>query len=268
MQKLPTLLITGSTEGLGKRIAEKLARSGFHLLIHGRNTTRGQAVVEGIRQAGGAATFYRADFASLAEVRQLADAIRADHQHLDVLVNNAGIADFNGPRQESADGYELNLAVNYLAPVLLTRLLLPLMGGTQPSRIINVSAAGQMAIDFDDIMLKRSYDGRRACAQSKLAEILFTLDLAEELRDANITVNCLHPASFMDTPMVRQNGIRPMNSVDFGADAVIVLIVGGKLTRTTGKYFDGMREMRAHRQAYDASARERLRFITLDLLTL
>ncbi len=153
MSKSATILITGSTDGLGKRVAEKLARSGFHLLIHGRDAARGKALANWIKDAGGTATFYQADFSSLAGVRQLAAAVTGDHEHLDVLVNNAGIADFNGPRQESADGFELNFAVNYLAPALLTRLLLPIMGGSRPSRIVNVSAAGQMPIDFDDVML-------------------------------------------------------------------------------------------------------------------
>lgn len=268
MSKSATILITGSTDGLGKRVAEKLARSGFHLLIHGRDAARGKALANWIKDAGGTATFYQADFSSLAGVRQLAAAVTGDHEHLDVLVNNAGIADFNGPRQESADGFELNFAVNYLAPALLTRLLLPIMGGSRPSRIVNVSAAGQMPIDFDDVMLERSYNGRHACAQSKLADILFTFDLAEELRCANITVNCLHPASFMDTPMVRQNGIQPMNSVDFGADAVVSLILDTRHAKTTGRYFDGKRDVHAHKQAYDPIAREKLRSLTFNLLKL
>lgn len=249
-----TILITGSTDGLGKRVAEKLSGPGIHLLIHGRGAARGKAVIESIERAGGTARYFQADFASLAGVRSLAQAV---HAQLDVLINNAGIAKIRGPRQLSADGFELHFAVNYLAPFLLTHLLIPKLSGT----VVNVVSAGQNLIKFDDVMLERGYNGIRAYGQSKLAEVMFTFDLAEQLPGKHI--NCLHPGTYIDTAMVRDAGITPITSVDTAADAVIALAY---LTGTTGRYFDGTQEARAHAQAYDPEARQRLRRLTLDLL--
>lgn len=254
-----TILITGSTDGLGRRIAERLARKDVHIVLHGRDAERGAAVKASIVEAGGSASFHRADYASLADVRVLADAIILAHPHLDALVNNAGIADFHGPRRESRDGIELNFAVNYLAPFLLTHLLTPILGVERPSRIVNVAAAGQAPIDFGNVMLERDYEGRRACAQSKLANIMHAFDLARELDPVRVTANAVHPATFMDTAMVRATGIAPINSVETGADAVLALLTRTDLSQRSGLYFDGQREARAHAQAYDFEACKRLR---------
>jgi NAD(P)-dependent dehydrogenase (short-subunit alcohol dehydrogenase family) len=256
-----TVLITGSTDGLGKRVAEKLAAPGLHLLVHGRDAARGKAVVDSIKSAGGTAQFFEADFASLAAVRRLAQAVRAEHAQLDVLINNAGIAKVRGPRQLSTDGFELHFAVNYLAPFLLTQLLSTRLG----SAVINVVSAGQSAIKFDDVMLERGYNGIRAYGQSKLAEVMFTFDLAEELRGRNVSVNCLHPGSYIDTAMVRDAGIKPITPVDTAAEAVIAI---ANLTGTTGRYFDGTHEARANAQAYDPVARQRLRNLTVQQVNL
>ena len=145
--------------------------------MHGRDRARGDEVVERIASSGGEALFLEADLASLAQVRKLADAVRRETDGIDVLVNNAGIGTAGGGREISADGFELRFAVNYLAGFLLTRLLLPLIEARAPSRIVNVSSAGQQAIDFDDVMLTHGYSGVRAYCQSKLAQILFTIDL-------------------------------------------------------------------------------------------
>jgi NAD(P)-dependent dehydrogenase (short-subunit alcohol dehydrogenase family) len=135
--------------------------------MHGRDADRGAQVVAHIERAGGAATFLRADLASLAEVRDLAAAVQHTTDRLDILINNAGIGTAGGVRQESADGFELRFAVNYLAGFLLTSLLLPLLRAAEPARIVNVSSAGQEAIDFADVMLTRGYNGARAYCQSK-----------------------------------------------------------------------------------------------------
>ncbi len=200
-----TILVTGSTDGVGRYVAERLGAEGARVLVHGRDRARGEAVAERIAKAGGAARFVAADLASLAEVRALAEAIRKETDGLDVLVNNAGIGTTGDKREVSADGFELRFAVNYLAGFLLTRLLMPLLEARAPARIVNVSSAGQQPIDFSDVMLTRGYSGVRAYCQSKLAQILFTIDLAEELKDCKVTVNCLHPATYMDTTMVRQS---------------------------------------------------------------
>ena len=257
-----TALVTGSTDGLGRAVARALAESGFLVLIHGRDAQRGADVVREICARGGSARFHRADFASLAEVRALADSVRHEHDRLHLLINNAGIGTGDGgrpaPRQTSADGHELRFAVNYLAGYLLTRLLLPLLVRAAPARIVNVASVGQYPLDFDNLMLTRAYSGMRAYAQSKLAQVMSTVDLAAQLRERGVTVNCLHPATYMDTTMVRSAGVAPTSTVAEGAEAVMRLAVARELEGTTGGYFDGLRPARANAQAYDAAARQRL----------
>jgi NAD(P)-dependent dehydrogenase (short-subunit alcohol dehydrogenase family) len=155
--------------------------------------------------------------------------------------------------------------VNYLAGFLLTRLLLPLLQASRPARIVNVASIGQEPLDFDDPMLDRGYSGIRAYRRSKLAQVMSTFDLAGQLRDAGVTVNCLHPATFMDTAMVRMSGIAPASTVEEGADAILRLVLDERLAATTGEFFDGQRPARAIAQAYDAAARERLRDLSLRL---
>jgi NAD(P)-dependent dehydrogenase (short-subunit alcohol dehydrogenase family) len=258
------VLVTGSTDGIGRRTAHDLARMGATVLLHGRSRERGEATLREIRDATGndKLEYYLADFSSLAEVRSLADEVQANHDALDVLINNAGVG--VGRRGEtrrdlSQDGYELRFAVNHLAPYLLTRLLLPSLRRAAPSRIVNVASGAQSPINFDDVMLERNYDGLRAYSQSKLAMVMFTFDLAEELEGENITVNCLHPGSLVDTKMVRETFGRPMGDVQSGADAVIYLATSPKVEGVTGKYFDEKREARANGQAYDGEARKTLR---------
>ena len=263
-----TILITGSTDGVGRHVALELGAAGPTTLIHGRDPQRGEAVVDALRKAGNAsAQLYLADLGSLSEVRRLAEAIRRDHQRLDVLINNAGIGSASGGRQRrtSTDGFELRFAVNYLSGFLLTRLLLPLIVASAPSRIVNVASAGQSAIDFDDVMLTRRYDGGRAYTQSKLAQVLFTFDLARELEGSNVTVNCLHPATYMDTTMVRESGVSPLSTVDEGADAILQLAIAPELEGRTGLYFQGQRPARANPQAYDDDARRRLAALSFEL---
>ena len=189
-----TALITGSTDGVGRMVAMRLGEAGARILVHGRDRARGQSVVAAIRQSGGTAEFLTADLASLAEVRRLADSVQQQTDRLDILVNNAGIGTAGTARQTSADGHELRFAVNYLAGFLLTRLLLPLIEQSAPARIVNVASAGQQALDFADIMLTRGFSGGQAYCQSKLAQIMFTIDLAHELEGSGVLVNALHPA--------------------------------------------------------------------------
>ena len=223
-----TIFITGSTDGVGRYIAERLAAQGWRVIVHGRDQTRGEAVVKRIANQGGEARFLAADLSSLAEVRSLADAVRRDGDGLDALVNNAGIGTSGARRELSADGFELRFAVNYLAGFLLARRLLPMLASRKSARIVNVSSAGQQAIDFSDVMLTRGYSGVRAYCQSKLAQILFTFDLANELAERDVTVNCLHPATYMDTTMVRLSGVRPMSTVEQGrrGDSAARRVVG------------------------------------------
>lgn len=254
-----TILITGSTDGVGRMAAERLGAAGATVLVHGRDRRRGEAVVEAIRRRGGAARFYRADLASLSQVRDLAAAVLRDHQRLHGLINNAGIGSGgpHGAREESADGFERRFAVNYLAGFLLTRLLLPTLVASTPASIVNVSSLGQQAIDFDDLMLTRGYSSSRAYGQSKLAQVMFTIDLAEELEGSGVTANSVHPATYMDTTMVRQAGVAPMSTVDEGCAAILNLVLSDE--PGSGLFFNGLRPTRANAQAYDRGARERLR---------
>ena len=266
-----TVLITGSTDGVGRYVAKELAMSGAKVLIHGRDNARARALSEEIKQAAGTEpTFYQADLSSLADVRTFADAVLADHGRLDVFVSNAGIGSQNGGpgRQTSADGYELRFAVNYLAGFLLAYRLLPLLKASAPSRIVNVASLGQHPIDFDDLMITRGYSGSRAYAQSKLSQIMFTIDLAEELKGSGVTVNSLHPATYMNTTMVRAGGIAPMSTVEQGGDAILHLVSGDDVATKSGLFFNGMNEARAHPQAYDAAARGQLRTLSRELVGL
>jgi NAD(P)-dependent dehydrogenase (short-subunit alcohol dehydrogenase family) len=203
-----------------------------------------------------AADRFLADLSSLAEVRRLAAEVRERADRLDVLVNNAGIVE--PERRLSADGHELTFAVNYLAGFLLTLELLPLLRASAPARVVNVASIGQAPIDFADPMLEHGYEPMRAYSQSKLAQISFTLELAERVPADELTVNALHPATLMDTQMVRSAFGRSMSTVREGADATLRLIADPELDGVSGRYFDGTREARANAQAYDADARARL----------
>jgi NAD(P)-dependent dehydrogenase (short-subunit alcohol dehydrogenase family) len=262
-----TILITGATDGVGRKVAVELGRQGAKVLVHGRNRQRAEEVMAEIAGGGGTAAFYPADLSSLAEVRALAAAIAKDHQRLDVLINNAGIGTRSGgpQRRTSVDGHELRFAVNYLAGFLLTRLLLPLLRTSTPARIVNVASAGQSPIDFSDVMLTRGYSGAQAYTQSKLAQIMFTFDLAEELAGSGVTANCLHPATYMATTMVREAGVSPVSTVEEGAEAILNLAASPQLDGRSGLYFNRRQEARANAQAYDKAARERLRKLSLEL---
>ncbi len=263
-----TVLITGSTDGVGRYVATQLATAGATVLIHGRDRARAKTLSDEIKRAGGGEpVFYQADLSSLAETQKLADAVLADHRRLDVFISNAGIGSQNdGPaRQTSADGHELRFAVNYLSGFLLAHRLLPLLKASAPSRIVNVASLGQHPIDFDDVMITKGYNGSRAYAQSKLSQIMFTIDLAEALKGSGVTVNSLHPATYMNTTMVREGGITPISTVEQGGEAILHLVTGDDVVNKSGLFFNGMNEAKANPQAYDAEARKRLRALSLEL---
>jgi len=264
------ILITGATDGLGKAVALQLAHTGATLLLHGRDEARGQRTLEEIlAQTGNTRLqWYRADFSQLSQVRALAERLAREQERLDVLVNNVGIGTTlpgEGARQESADGYELRFAVNYLAPFLLTRLLLPTLRQSAPARIVTVSSAGQAPIDFRDVMLEHHYDGVQAYCQSKLALVMFTFDLAEELAGTGVTANCLHPATYMPTKMVLAARGSSVSTIEEGVQATTHLITAPELDQVTGRYFNGQRQARAESQAYDRQARHQLRQLSEQL---
>jgi NAD(P)-dependent dehydrogenase (short-subunit alcohol dehydrogenase family) len=237
-----TALVTGSTDGLGSATAHELVAAGLTVLVHGRSPDKVERTVGALESAGGAGRVrgYVADLGSLREVRRLAETLADGEPRLELLINNAGT--FQPSRELSADGFELTFAVNYLSHFLLTLELLPLL-------------------EFADVMLEGDYDGYRAYAQSKLAQISFTIELAGRLRAWDIdevTVNALHPATLMDTNMVRQSFGRPLSSVREGVDATVRLALAPELEGVSGRYFDRRREACAQDQAYAASARRRL----------
>jgi NAD(P)-dependent dehydrogenase (short-subunit alcohol dehydrogenase family) len=250
------ILVTGSTDGLGKHVATELAGRGAAVLVHGRDPAK----VESTAREVPAAEALVADLATLDEVRRMADEV----DELDTLVNNAGL--IVPERRESADGYELTFAVNYLSHFLLTLLVLDRV--REPARIVNVSSIGQMPLNFDDLMLERSYDPFRAYAQSKLAQVMFTFELAERLRHRDITVNAIHPATLMDTKMVVESLGWARSSVEEGARALLRLATDPELDGVTGRFFDGTRESAAHEQAYDPEARRGLWEVSERLLGL
>ncbi|MFF4545900.1 SDR family NAD(P)-dependent oxidoreductase [Streptomyces sp. NPDC001435] len=263
---MSTVLITGATSGLGRYVAFELVRSGHVVLAHGRDPERTRRLVEELRAEGEAEGFV-ADLASLAQVRELGARVAQARPGLDVLINNAGVG--AGPRgsgrELSTDGHELRLAVNYLAPVVLTRALLPVLRANTPSRIVNVGSVGQEPLDFTDPELTRGYSGVSAYCRSKFALAAHTFTLAEELAGSGVSVNVLHPATYMDTAMVREGGITPWNTVADGATGVLALA-----TRDLGSggYFDGTRPARAHEGTYDPEVRKRLKAVTEQLLAI
>ena len=259
-----TIVITGATDGLGKGLAGELAPSGARLVLHGRNEEKGKALLEELRpRAAGELVWRRADFSSLDEVRDLAEELN-EEPRIDVLVNNAGIGTAGG-REESEEGYELTFQVDYLAPFLLTRRLLTLIERSSPARIVNVSSAGQAPIDFDDVMLERNYSGVQAYCQAKLALVMLTFDLAEELEGSGVTANCLHPGTYMPTNMVRRAGVEPVTPLEDGIAATMRLIGSPEVEAINGHYFDGTRESAPHPQAEDPEARKRLRELSAEL---
>jgi NAD(P)-dependent dehydrogenase (short-subunit alcohol dehydrogenase family) len=260
-----TIFITGATDGIGKLAAIELAKQNAHLLIHGRNATKVTKVVDEIKSTTGNNNVegFIADLSSMDEVRNLASEVLDKHDKLDVLINNAGAG--TADKRYGKDGTELRFAVNYLAPFLLTHLLLPALKKAAPSRIVNVSSAGQAPVNFDDIMLEKNFNGVTAYRQSKLALIMFTIELAEKLKRENIAVNCLHPGTYLDTNMVRNSGITPWGKPETGADAEVFLAVSPQVENVTGKYFDVKKEATANAQAYDAKARKDLWNLSLQL---
>lgn len=268
-----TVLITGATDGLGRALAHRLAADGDTVLLHGRDQARLDATAEAIRdehRVARPATF-RADLAELAQVRDLAAAVRAATDRLDVLVSNAGVGGGEPDgrdRRESRDGYELRFAVNYLAGFLLTHELLPLLRASAPARVVNVASIGQQDIDFDDVMLERGYSGMRAYCQSKLAQISSAVELSERIPASEVTFNSLHPATYMPTKMVLQEVGHSIDSLETGVEATRRLATDPRLAGVSGRFYDRKRESKALPQASDKQARAELYRLSLKLVGL
>ncbi len=259
---MKTILITGATDGLGKAVASELASQGHELLLHGRRPQRGALLLEEITAATGndKLAYYNADFADMAQIRNVADEISTHHQHLDVLINNAGLG-AEPQRSESKDGLERIFQVNYLATYMMSKLLLPLLIQSAPSRIVNVASAGQAPMDFSDPLLEKNYSGIQAYCQSKLAQISLTMEMAPKLKEDGVTVNALHPATYLPTKIVPN----PVSRMEDGVESVCMLAIAEEMTGITGKYFFQTREERASAQAYDAPERKKLMDLSFKL---
>lgn len=263
-----SILITGATDGLGLQVAHRLADRGATVLIHGRDQARCEQTVAQIERQGGTADYFVCDLGSLRSVAELAREVSQTREHLDVLVNNAatGGGKPGDSRSVSKDGHELVFAVNYLAPFLLTHSLLGLLRAAAPGRVVNVASVGQRPLDFDDLMLERSFEPFDAYCKSKLALIMFGFDLAERVDPQEVTVNSLHPASLMDTKMVSEMFGYARTQVSEGVGPTLRAICDPELEGVTGRYFDQYTDARALSQAYDRDARNSLWTITEQLI--
>ncbi|TLY09534.1 MAG: SDR family oxidoreductase [Thaumarchaeota archaeon] len=268
-----TCLVTGATSGIGKETAIGLAKKGATVVLVGRNRDRCESTVKEIKAKINGATenklsFYIADLSSRTSIHQLAKEYANDHQRLDVLVNNAGV--FLAKRTTAIDGIEYTFAVNHLAPFLLTNLLIDILKASSPSRIITTSSIAHEGarIDFDDIEFeKRPYRGIKAYGQSKLANILFTKELARRLEGSGVTANCFHPGA-VRTNLLDNNpwyyqliwaaaGVFFL-SPEKGADTAIYLASSKHVEGITGKYFGKRKQVESSTEANDEKVAIRL----------
>jgi NAD(P)-dependent dehydrogenase (short-subunit alcohol dehydrogenase family) len=264
-------LITGATNGIGQAAATALAKLGATVIIAGRSKERAKATVESIKTETGNLNvdYLLADLSIQSQVRQLAAEFKARYERLDVLVNNAGVINFR--RQVSADGIEMNFAVNHLAYFLLTNLLLDTLKSSAPARIVNVASNSHLGqhLDFDNLELKRGYNPGKAYGRSKLCNLYFTYELARRLKDegTGVTVNAMHPG-FVRTNMAANNGrlvrfFLPLvhrNSLtpEQGARTIVYLASSSDVEGVTGKYFVREREVASDPVSYDEAAARRL----------
>ncbi|WP_028709054.1 SDR family NAD(P)-dependent oxidoreductase [Propionicicella superfundia] len=256
------VVLTGATDGLGRALAHRLAgRAGTLLILHGRNPSRLAAVESELAEHRARIVTVVADLSEMVQVHHLADDITTVTDRVNVLVNNAGVG-FGEPdgtdRRLTADGNELRFAVNHLAPFALTRDLVPLLRAGAPARVVNVASIGQAEVDLDDPTLAHGYDGWQAYRRSKLAMIAAGFALAEELPADQVTVNSVHPATFMPTKMVLHAGQEAEESLETGVASVMRLVDDPALEGVTGRFFNRQAEAQARPAAYDPDYRGRL----------
>ncbi len=264
-----TVLVTGATSGIGRATAAGLAAIGADLAITGRDPDRTEAAAVEVRMAGGGhVEVFVADLSAQSEVRRLAAEVLQRLPRLDVLINNVG--GYWNTRHVTADGLEHTFALNHLAPFTLTRLLLDRMKDSAPARVVTVSSHAHTGgrIDFDDLQGERSYSGARAYNQSKLANVLFTYELARRLQGTSVTANALHPGvvrtSFgAEDPAGVQRLLVPlirpfMKSAVQGAATSIHVASAPELDQVSGRYFANSAEKRSAERSYDPTVAARL----------
>lgn len=274
-------LVTGATSGMGEVTARALAQTGATVVLVGRDPKKGAATVDRITRetANPAVEFMLADLSSQAQVRQLARQFEARHPHLNVLVNNAGALFMR--RQETADGIEMTFGLNHLAPFLLTNLLLDQLRAGAPARVVNVSSYGHKRghMDFTDLQLQRGYRGLQAYRQSKLANVLFTYELARRLAGAGVTVNAVNPGNvathfgfnnlgFLRGPAVAiAHGVFRLvaASPEHGARTAIYLATSPEVEAVSGAYFEKETAVPSSDESYDAAVAARLWDVSAEL---
>lgn len=251
------VLITGATDGLGRALALRLAKDpATDLLLHGRDRSRLESVAALVADRSGRAepSVFVCDLSELAKVTRLASEIETEVDGLDVLVNNAGVGFGDRGeqvRQTSVDGHELRFAVNHLAGFLLTLDLLATLRRANGARVVFVASLGQAAIDLDDLMFERQYDGVEAYRRSKLAQVMCARELARRIAPEEVTFNSLHPATLMPTKIVTDIGLVPRDTIDEGVDATLRLVVDPALAGRSGLFFDRQNLVDPHLQASD-----------------
>ena len=274
-----TVLITGGTGGIGRAAAMGLASMGARVGITGRDRARAERAATIVRESGNPAVdIFVADMSSQTEVRRLAGEVLSAYPRLDVLLNNVG--GFWAHRHVTADGLEHTFALNHLAPFLLTSLLLERLMASAPARVVTVSSGAQAQgkVDFDDLMGERKYSGQRAYSQSKLANVMFTYELARRLEGTGVTATVLHPgvtrtafgaedSTHAMAPIIA--ALRPfMRSPERGADTAVYLVSFPDVESVTGRYFANRKTKKSHKSSYDTATTARLWQFSADLVGL
>ena len=262
------VLVTGSTDGIGKETARRLAKMGATVLLHARSQERGEQTLEelGEATAGSKLGLVVGDLSSMREVRGIAEQVGArGDEGLDVLINNAGVVAER--RMETVDGYELTFAVNHLAPFLLTNLLLGRLEASAPSRVITVSSElhERARISFDDLPLARDWGPRKAYNQSKLANVLFTYELARRLEGTGVTANALHPG-VVGTKLLRRGFGARGSSVAGAAEALVYLATSPEVEGVTGRYFRKRQEAPSSPASRDEEAQRKLWEVSAEMV--
>jgi NAD(P)-dependent dehydrogenase (short-subunit alcohol dehydrogenase family) len=252
------ILITGSTDGIGKQAALELARKGATVLLHGRNPSLVKTVLEQTKKQSqnDNVDLFVADFASLKQVRRFADEVRNKYAKLDVLVNNAGV--YMRDRQLTEDRFEMTFAVNHLAPFLLTNLLLDLLKRSAPSKIINVSSMAHQGarLDLNDLQAEKHFEAYGAYSKSKLANLLFTYELAQRLNKSGVTVNALHPGVIATKMLKAGFGSMGGRPVEDGAARITYLVNSPGIENVSGKYFVNDKEQISSSESRDAKLQQ------------
>lgn len=256
-------VVTGATRGIGRPVAERLAGLGARVVLPLRDPAQGERVAEAIQQRNGLVDVVRADLSSMASVRSAADEIARRHPRIGLLINNAGV--ITRRREVTVDGLERQLAVNHLAPFLLTVRLLGALRAGAPARVVNVSSAAHSGqrLDFDDLMSEGEYRRDRVYGRTKLANILFTHELARRLEGSGVTANAVHPgvvatgllSDYMGMPAGRRSfGTTP----ERGAEPIVWLAASPEVAGVSGRYFDRCTETRSSVASYDDATARRL----------